>query len=139
MRAQYSLEIIVVLAISTAILVPAVYIFYDFILTSIDGIVRNQITNIGLSFKEHANLVHNYGKDARIVLQINFPDRIQNMSVDNNSTLSFVYGSRYGPEGLVFPFGFNVSEDFSAEDYSMGEKRFEFSNEGGGLVSIRRV
>lgn len=139
-RAQYSLETLFVIGVSSVLLLPAIYLFYDFILQSTDGIVQNQITHIGQDFVENANIVYNYGSDARIVADYSFPDKITNMSIEENRSLLFQVEGRNGIKSFMFFFGINVTANLSKIDYGVGKKSFEFMTiDGGDAVSIRRV
>jgi len=139
-KAQYSLETLFVISISSVLLLPAIYLFYDFVVESTEGIVENQISRIGNSFVENANLVYNYGNEARIVADFNFPENILNMSLEQNRSLVFVIQTNNGKEDHLYSFGINVTADFQEEDYNYGKKSFEFQTiRGGELVSIRRV
>ncbi len=139
-RGQYSLETVFVIGISSVLLLPAVYLFYDFVVQSTDGIVQNQITSIGQDFTDNANLVYNYGDEARIVADYSFPDKIVNMSIENNRSLLFQVEGRNGVKSFMFFFDFDVFGNFTANDWNVGKKSFEFRTiDRGDAVSITRV
>jgi hypothetical protein len=139
-RGQFSVETIFIIAISSAFLIPMMYFFYDFLTSSSDGIVQNQLARLGQGFIDTANTVYNYGDGTKIVVDYSFPDKILNMSIQNNDTLVFKTGSKSGPMDLSFPFGINVTGNFSPSDYATGRKEFEFlCIDRGERVSVRRI
>jgi len=140
MKAQASVEAILVIGISTALLIPASVLFYEFLVASNQDIQENHIIRIGHSFVENSNLVYQYGNRAKIVVDYKFPDNIYNMSIEKNNTLLILFT---GPEKMeVYPFYFNhnVSASFNVTDWQSGVKSFEFKTiRQGDAVSIKRV
>jgi hypothetical protein len=139
-RAQYSVETLFVVGISMALLIPVMLVFYDFLLSSSDNIIQNQINQLSRAMEDHARIVYYYGKDAMTVLDVSFPDRIMNMSIDNNDTLAFRVHSSNGPTDYSFPLGFNATANFTEQDWQRGAKTFRFTYmERGDYVLIERA
>jgi len=136
---QASVETIFVISLSTFMLIPASYMFYQFLVTSSDEIMSNQIDTIGRSFVENANLMYNYGNYARITIDYSFPDNIRNMSVSGN-ILVFSVGTKDGVKDHNFVFNINVTGSFVEEDWIAGDKTFLFETiRGGDSVLITKI
>jgi hypothetical protein len=139
-RAQYSVETLFVVGISAALLIPMMFLFYSFLLSSSDNILKNQVEQTASAFVQDANLVYNYGPGAMLVLDISLPDRIVNMSIDNKDTLAIRMQTGDGVSDYSYPFGINVTGTFAPGDYIRGKKSFRFTyQEQGDLVSIERI
>jgi hypothetical protein len=140
MKGQVSIEAIFIIGLATALILPASLLFYQFLMGSSADIRENTTTRIGKSFVENANLVYNYGAQAKITVELTFPDFITNMTVYNKSMLSISVHSEHGDEDYVFFFRQNVSAVFTEEDWAQGTRSFEFRTvSGGDEVSIHRI
>jgi hypothetical protein len=139
-RAQFSLETLFIIAISTAFLIPVTIVFFDFLRSSSDQIIQSQVNRMGETFVDTATTVYNYNDGAMIIIDITMPDKIMNLNVSNNDTLEAKVGSPKGDTYLMYQFGFNVSAYFIEDDWSPGVKTFEFNcTNRGDNVSIRRI
>lgn len=137
---QFSIETLFIIGISAAFLIPMFVIFYDFLASSSDNIIQNQVQQLAQSFIDNANLIYNYGRGAMIVVDFTFPDRIVNMSIENNDTLVFRSQGRNGMVDNVYAFGINATGQFTQADWGKGKHSFEFRYiEGGDYVSIKRT
>ncbi len=125
-KAQSSVETLIVLGIASAMLLPAAYMFYSFLLHSTAEIVEAQVNSIGHSFLENANLVYNYGTNAKVTAEYEFPDRILNMTLEKNR-LVFYVDLGTGERSYEYPFSHNVTGTFNESAYSQGKKTFEFA------------
>ena len=139
-RGQVSIETLFVVGISTILLIPAMYLFYDFLSVSSEEIVSNQIQQIGKSFVENSKKMYYYGDKSKIIVDYSFPDNIENMSIDDTNTLIFNISTKEGFKEYTFRFGINVTGIFNKTHFNRGYKSFEFKTiNGGDLVSIKYV
>ncbi|MBT3408270.1 hypothetical protein HN415_06335, partial [Candidatus Woesearchaeota archaeon] len=60
-KGQVSIETIFIVGISTILLMPAMYLFYEFLSQSSEDIISNQIDNIGNTFAENERKMYYYG------------------------------------------------------------------------------
>jgi len=139
-KAQVSVETVMVVGLSFLLIIPATFMLYEFLLNGADDIKNTHITQIGQSFQDNANLIYRLGDKAKIIVQYSFPDSITNMSVDNSNILVITADTGTGPQAYIFEFGHNVSANFIKEDWQKGNKDFEFrAINRGEEVSIKRV
>jgi hypothetical protein len=123
---QVSLETIFVVGISTILLIPATYLFYEFLSQSSEDIISNQIDNIGNTFSENARKMYYYGNNAKIKVDFSFPDKIENMSIERNSYLIINVNTQNGLKEFIYPFKVNTSGTFNESHFHQGHQSFEF-------------
>jgi len=137
MKGQISLETIVIIGISTALLIPSGMIFYEFLMKSTSDIQDSNIDRIGKSFVDNAAKMYNYGDRARIRVDYSFPDNIVNMSIQNNNMLVFKVKTDVGENEYVYFFAHNATGTYTQDDWT-GDKTYEFECRC-DYVSIRRI
>jgi len=139
-KAQSAVETMFVVAISSALLLPAIYVFYDFLQSSSGEIIDNQINQIGNGFVENAGMMYNYGNNARINVDYAFPDKIHNMSIERNRVLRITIGTKSGERDYTYSFDHNVTATFVPHDWQSGKKTFEFRTiKKGEVVLITKI
>jgi len=83
--------------------------------------------------------VYYYGNKAKVIVDFSFPDKIHNMSIENN-VLVFKVGSQNGVKEYTYRFNINVTGTFNDTHFSKGYKSFEFNTiNRGEVVSIRSI
>jgi hypothetical protein len=137
-KAQVSVEYLLVLALSFLMLIPGLYLVLDYTNDSSAQIILYQINQIGQLMVETAQTVDGYGTDARIVVELDLPEGIRNISILNNTYLSIDATSVAISAGQLFRSEVNITGTFVPEDFSPGKKRFSIESRG-DFVSITRV
>jgi hypothetical protein len=138
MKGQFSLETLFIIGISMMFLIPVLWIFYNYIGSSSDQIVENQVSQFGQQFLDTVNEVYNYGDKALLQAQMTVPERVINMSIEDE-TLVILSQTVHGEVYTTYPLGVNITGTFDQIDYNPGMKTYEFYCCGGGNVSFRRV
>jgi hypothetical protein len=125
-KGQVSIETIFIVGISTILLMPAMYLFYEFLSQSSEDIISNQIDNIGNTFAENARKMYYYGNNAKINVDFSFPDKIYNMSIEQNSYLIINVNTQNGIKEFMFPLKINATGTFNESHFHQGYQSFEF-------------
>ena len=99
---QSSLEYLLVVALTFAIIVPATYLFYNYSKESNEQIIDSQITSIGRSIVDTAESISNSGKGSKTVLELNIPDKIDNAKIIDGRELVFSVRTGFGVSETVF-------------------------------------
>lgn len=143
-HAQSSVEFLMVAAILTVILIPTVFLFYDYARSSTKQIDTARITQIGTLISETCEDVNILGPPSKRTLRVSMPDGIEDMKLickqsSNYCELSILYfKSKYN-----FPFNVHVDNGkcpdtpleiyeclFDKQFYSAGEKKISLQAEG---------
>lgn len=125
-KSQVSVETLFIVGISTILLIPASYLFYEFLSKSSEEIISNQIDHIGNRFVENSRKMYYYGNNAKIQIDFIFPDKIHNMSIEQNNLLIIEVNTQYGIKEFTYPLKINVTGTFNESHYGKGHQSFEF-------------
>ncbi len=108
-KAQYSVEYLMVTGLAFLILVPALFLFYQFSHSQSIEIEQNQILRLGSRMSIYAQEAYNQGLDTKLTLQEQFPGILKNITFDR-------YNNDIGGE-----FSFHLyPQYFPNEDISIG-------------------
>ena len=102
MKAQSSLEYMLVIAITFAIIVPTTYLFYSYSKGSSEEVKDSQIINIGRSIIDTAQSIFYSGQGSKATLELNVPDNIENAQIIDNRELVFKLVTSVGTSDIVF-------------------------------------
>lgn len=102
MKAQSALEYLMVMAIVFMIIVPTVYLFYSYSKQSTEQMVYPQINDIGRTIINNAESVYYSGKHSKIVIDVDMPDKINDVYVLYNRELVFNISTDFGDNEMVF-------------------------------------
>jgi hypothetical protein len=100
--AQISLEYLIIIGLSFAILIPAGDFFYDYSRSSNDETVRSQINDLGNRILVNAEAVYGLTGDSMITLDLTYPDKILDMYILNNGEVIIRYELQSGINEAVF-------------------------------------
>jgi hypothetical protein len=137
-KSQISFEFLAVLTISMALLASGLYLMLDYTRQSSGKIVDYQINQIGSLLIDTAATVNEYGKDAKVVVNTEFPDKVTNMTISNNSKLYISVLFAGQETSYMFPCEFNITGTFAPDDWQQGKKRFEVLSMG-NYTQIKRI
>jgi len=130
MKAQVSVETVILIGLATALLLPAMYIFYEFLVKSTRDIQDIHVTRLGESIVENSNKMWAYGNRARTEIKLTFPENILNMSVDNLRVLAISANTAAGTRDYTFLFNHDVNASFTESDWQPGIKTIKFETRG---------
>jgi len=80
-KAQVSVEYLIIIGISFAILVPAGYFFYNYSRTSNDATIRSQITQIGTSMITNAESIYGLATGSLVTLNLRYPQNVRDVYI----------------------------------------------------------
>lgn len=102
MKAQSSLEYMLVIAITFAIIVPTTYLFYSYSKGSSEEVKDSQIINIGRSIIDTAQAIFYSGQGSKATLELNVPDNIEEVKIVDGRELVFKLITSVGTSDIVF-------------------------------------
>ena len=101
-RGQVSLEYLMILGMTLAVLIPASYLFYDYSQGSNSQVVRGQIDSVAANVLTQASAMYSLGKGNRITLDLTIPSSVQNITILDNAEIVITYRSPQGLQDAVF-------------------------------------
>src|SRR3989344_3884182 len=73
---QVSLEYVMIIALTFAIMVPTTYLFYSYSKESSQEIVDAQVTKLGRAIVDSAETIFYSGQGSRTLLDLNVPENV---------------------------------------------------------------
>ncbi|MBI2664249.1 IPT/TIG domain-containing protein [Candidatus Woesearchaeota archaeon] len=124
-RGQAAMEYFIITAVLTAIIIPTTVLFYNYASEISEGIDKSKIEKFGNDIINAAETVYYLGPPSRIVLQLELPDRVQSITVEEDSGVHILKISAAGSSGISdFTFPTDVTIQGNFEGYlSKGTKR----------------
>ena len=78
---QSSLEYLLVVALTFAIIVPTTYLFYNYSRESSQEIADAQVTKLGKSIVDTAETIFYSGQGSKTTLELNIPDNVGSVAI----------------------------------------------------------
>ena len=107
--AQSSLEYLLIVALTFAIIVPTTYLFYNYSRESTQEISDAQITKIGRSIIDLSETIFYSGQGSKTVIELNVPESIASAEIIDNRELVFNITSGSGVSEIVFFSSVNIT------------------------------
>ena len=101
-KSQSALEYLMIIAITLGILVPTSYLFFRYSSESTVKIVYSQISQIGRSIIDTAEIVYFSGEAAKMILEVNMPKEVEDIDIIARMELVFKVTSQIGATESVF-------------------------------------
>ena len=108
-KAQSSLEYLLVVALTFAIIVPTTYLIYNYSKESSQQIIDTQITKLGRSIVDTANTIYYSGQGSKSTLELNMPDNIASAEIIDGRELVFNLTTTFGVSEIVFFSAVNMT------------------------------
>lgn len=108
-RAQSSLEYLLVVALTFAIMVPTTYLFYNYSKESSQQMTDAQITRLGRSIVDSAATMYYSGVGSKTTLELNVPDNIASAVIIDGKELVFNMTTSSGVSEIVFFSSVNIT------------------------------
>lgn len=108
-KGQSSLEYLLVVAITLAIIVPTTYLFYNYSRESSQELADAQITKLGRSIVDAAETIFYTGEGSKTVLELNVPDNIDSAVIIDGRELVFNITTSFGISEIVFFSSVNIT------------------------------
>lgn len=102
-----------VVALTFAIIIPTTYLFYNYSKESSQEITDAQITKIGRSIVDSAEVIFYSGEGSRTVLELNVPEGTISASVIDGRELIFNMSTSSGISEIVFFSSVNITTNGS--------------------------
>ncbi len=108
-KSQSSLEYLLVVALTFAIIVPTTYLFYNYSKESSQEIIDAQITKLGTSIIDAAKTIFYSGQGSKTTLEINIPENVESAQIIDGRELVFNITTSFGTSEIVFFSSVNIT------------------------------
>lgn len=109
LSSQASLEYLLVVALTFAIIIPTTYLFYNYSKESTQEITDAQITKLGRSIIDVAESIFYSGEGSKTVLELNVPDNVDSALIIDGRELVFNITTNFGISEIVFLSSVNIT------------------------------
>ena len=106
---QSSLEYLLIVALTFAIIVPTTYLFYNYSKESSQEITDAQITKLGRSIVDSAESIFYSGQGSKTVLELNVPENVYSAQIIDGREFVFNVTTTFGISEIVFFSSVNMS------------------------------
>ena len=110
-NSQSALEYLMIIAITFAIIVPTIYLFFTYTRESNIKVVDSQIQSIGRSIINTAESIYYSGEHSKTILEFNMPDSVVDIKILSNRELVFIITTEFGDTDTVFFSSINITSD----------------------------
>jgi len=111
MKAQSALEYLLIMVLTLGIIVPTIYLIYSYSKQSTEQIIYPQINDIGINIINNAESVYYSGDYSKIVIEVNMPDKINDIYILNNKELVFNISTALGDNEMIFFTNSNLTSN----------------------------
>lgn len=108
-NAQASMEYLLVVALTFAIIVPTTYLFYSYSKESTQEIADTQITKLGRGIIDAAESIFYSGQGSKATLELNVPDNVGSAVIIDGRELVFNATTNFGVSEIVFLSSVNLT------------------------------
>jgi len=109
LKSQSSLEYLLVVALTFAIIVPTTYLFYSYSKESSQEISDAQITKLGRNIVDAAETIFYSGQGSKTTLDLSIPDNIESVQIVDGREIVFNVTTSFGTSEIVFFSNVNVT------------------------------
>jgi uncharacterized protein (UPF0333 family) len=111
-KGQSSVEFLMIVAVATALLIPASYFFFSYAQGTTSQIASAQINAAGLAIKSSSEEMYAIGPNSWKTIEIRLPDIVIETGIRNNTELYFTYNTQNGISQNVYFFDrFNITKN----------------------------
>ena len=108
-KGQASLEYLLIVALTFAIIIPTTFLFYFYSKESSQEITDAQVTKVGRSIVDTAETIFYTGQGSKTILESNVPDNIQSAIIIDGKELVFNLTTNYGVSEIIFFSSINIT------------------------------
>jgi len=147
-NAQSSIEYLMIIALTFAVIVPTIYLFFSYARESNIEISDSQINSIGRNIINTAESIYFSGEHSKTILEFNLPENIDDVRILSNRELVFEVISEFGNSDLVFFSNVNITSDScvdevcdlsSIESGGFQRLKIESINNGRQVILVRQT
>lgn len=140
MKAQAAVEFLFVVGFAMILILPSLALFGRFVEETAYSATSSQINSIGNYMLSIAVQAYQGTNGTVLVIEVNFPDGVQNMTIVNQNELVFSINIGDAESEQVYYSDVPINGTFSSSDFSKGLKKFKFTaTESGTVVQIERI
>ncbi|MBI4451857.1 hypothetical protein HY637_00370 [Candidatus Woesearchaeota archaeon] len=107
--AQSSLEYLMIVALTFAIIIPTTYLFFQYSKESGQELIDAQVTKLGRSIVDSAETMFYSGEGSRTILELNVPDGVTDVLVIDGREIVFNITTSFGTSEIVFFSRVNIT------------------------------
>lgn len=111
-RAQISVEYLIIIGISLAILLPGGYFFYNYSRSSNEGSIRSQIAQVGTNFITTAESIYGLADGSMVTLDLRYPSNIREVYILDGKEIIIRYELSSGMNEAVFFSRINMTGNY---------------------------
>ena len=108
-KSQISLEYLLIVALTFAIIIPTTYLFYNYSKESSQEIVDAQITKLGRTIVDSSETIFYSGQGSKTILDLNIPDNVDSAIIIDGRELVFNVTTTFGVSEIVFFSSVNIT------------------------------
>lgn len=108
-KGQSSLEYLLIVALTFAIIIPTTYLFYNYSRESTQEISDAQLTKLGRSIVDTAESIFYSGQGSKTILELNMPENVESAYIIDGKELIFNTTTEFGTSELVFFSSVNIT------------------------------
>ena len=112
-RAQISVEYLIIIGISFAILIPAGYFFYNYSQASNENSIRTQMSQIGNSMLTESESIYGLSEGSMVTTDIRYPKNIRDIYILGKRELVIKYELSSGMNEAVFFSRIDISGNYT--------------------------
>ena len=101
-RAQASMEYILIISLSLAILIPTSILFYNYSQASNEGVIRSQINKIGNTMQINGEQIYGLADGSMVTIEMNIPKNVNQIYILQKRELIIEYDLSSGTSEAVF-------------------------------------
>ncbi len=109
MKGQSSLEYLLIVALTFAVIVPSAYLFFSYSKESSDEIKDSQVVKIGKDIVDAAESIFYSGEGSKTMLELNIPDNVRSVVIIDGKELVFNVSSASGISEILFISAVNIT------------------------------
>jgi len=136
-RGQSSVEFLLIVSLALFLLIPALALFTDFIQKTSGDLVVSHVEEIGNTMVANVQTVYFYGPGAMIVLDVNMPENVVNMTIENDNFLIITVEIEGRTSDFLFYSDAPMQANISSTYYSPGLKHMKIEAIEGGVLLER--
>lgn len=111
-RAQISVEYLIIIGISLAILLPGGYFFYNYSRSSNEGSIRSQIAQVGNNMITTAESIYGLADGSMVTIDLRYPSNIKEVYIIDGKEIIIRYELSSGMNEAVFFSKINLTGNY---------------------------
>ncbi len=136
-KSQVSMEFVLISFISMVLLIPVIFMFFNYTSSTSRDIILAQAHKAGRAMVDVSEQVWSYGRGGIQTVEVTLPKNIVNISTELNTTL--VMETTLRGDVVAIHSRVPIYGNFTSDDANPGTKKFRMENIRGEYVLIKRT